>query len=304
MAWLDLKASGLKRQTFFWSKIAPSVQIFFGSLRAFFIYIILLIMCVMLFTMTSLDSIKTWFVMTVQDITAPIVHAMHNPFEKSHQNQKIDEILTSTQGNQSMQDEILGLKMQNDVLQRQNKQLKELLLFQETKPLKEVTTSVLAMPDADTFHYALIRISNATMAKHVGKDSAIVSSKGLVGRLVDKGNKVARVMLITHPLSRTPVRCNRNSMQAIAAGKGNAYLEITHLQTVPLQGENLSEQSLKVGDVLVTSGYGGVYPADLPVGRIVKVEPLASGGVKVRIKPFVEVHTLEVAAMLVGDGEP
>ena len=92
------------------------------------------------------------------------------------------------------------------------------------------------------------------------RSQAIVDATGLMGQLVRVGPWSAEVMLITDPEHAVPVEIVRNGLRTIAVGTGDA--DELHLPYVPVTAD------VKAGDVLVTSGLGGVFPAGVPVGVV------------------------------------
>ena len=91
------------------------------------------------------------------------------------------------------------------------------------------------------------------------RSQAVVDASGLLGQLVRVGPWSAEVMLLTDPDHAVPVAVARNGLRSIAVGNGNSS-ELT--LSVPVNAD------IKVGDVLVTSGLGGVFPAGVPVGVV------------------------------------
>ncbi len=92
------------------------------------------------------------------------------------------------------------------------------------------------------------------------RSQAIVDATGIMGQLVRVGPWSSEVMLITDPEAAVPVEIVRNGLRSIAVGTGDAAeLELPY---VPVTAD------VKVGDVLVSSGIGGVFPAGVPVGVI------------------------------------
>lgn len=87
---------------------------------------------------------------------------------------------------------------------------------------------------------------------------------GLIGRVLETGRWAARVLLITDGASAVPVRLPRNGMPAIAVGRGDGTIELRTLEV----GRN----PFRPGDVLVTSGVGGIFPPDVPVARVIRIE--------------------------------
>ena len=99
----------------------------------------------------------------------------------------------------------------------------------------------------------------------VGSDAGVkvgnpvMSENGLVGRIVGVSPKVSRVLLLTDVASRTPVMIDRTNARAILTGDGGGNPKLAYLRG-----------RTQAGDVLVTSGDGGMIPRGLPVGVAVQ----------------------------------
>ena len=85
---------------------------------------------------------------------------------------------------------------------------------------------------------------------------------GLVGRILEAGPDSARVLLLSDAESIVPVRRTRDGMPAIAAGRGDGLIEIRSV--------NASNVVFLPGDLLMTSGIGGIYPPNIPVARVIR----------------------------------
>ncbi len=90
------------------------------------------------------------------------------------------------------------------------------------------------------------------------------SPDGLIGRVIESGRWASRVLLITDASSNVPVRLVRDGTPAIAAGRGDGTIELRTLEV----GEN----PFRPRDVLVTSGIGGIFPPNVPVARVIRIE--------------------------------
>lgn len=89
----------------------------------------------------------------------------------------------------------------------------------------------------------------------------VLGPDGLIGRVVETGPAVARILLLTDPESLVPVRRTRDGLPAIAAGRGDGSVEIRSVTT---------NVRLSPGDVFVTTGTGGIYAPGSPVARVIR----------------------------------
>jgi rod shape-determining protein MreC len=132
---------------------------------------------------------------------------------------------------------------------------------------------------------------NRGAANGVFPAQAVLDDKGLIGQTTHVGPWSADVILITDPEHAVPVRVERTGLRTIAVGAGDA----SSLAMPYLPGN----ADIKTGDLLVTSGLGGVFPEGYPVARVTEVhrdavQPLA----QVRAKPLAHIDT-DTEVMLV-----
>lgn len=132
---------------------------------------------------------------------------------------------------------------------------------------------------------------NRGVANGVFKGQAVLDDKGLIGQTTHVGPWSAEVILLTDPEHAVPVRVERTGLRTIAVGAGDT----TSLALPYLPGN----ADIRSGDLLVTSGLGGVFPEGYPVARVTEVhrdavQPLA----QVRAAPLAHLDT-DTEVMLV-----
>ena len=91
-----------------------------------------------------------------------------------------------------------------------------------------------------------------------------LSPDGLVGRIIDAGALASRVLLVSDRSNIVPARLLRNGIPVIAQGRGDGTVEVRPLEV----GRN----PFKVGDLIITSGTGGLYPPLVPIARVVRLK--------------------------------
>ena len=118
-----------------------------------------------------------------------------------------------------------------------------------------------------SFEFSRVRqrlLVNRGGTNGVFKAQPVVTGDGVLGQVFRTGPFSSEIILITDPESMLPVHIVRSGVRTIALGTGHS----TSLE-LPYVPQNYD---VKVGDVLVTSGLGRVFPYGLPVARVTKVE--------------------------------
>lgn len=142
-------------------------------------------------------------------------------------------------------------------LQNENKQLRELLNSQRHFSYKRMITEVMSLR-SDPFSHQLLIDKGASDGVYVGQP--VINEEGVVGQVSQVGSTTSRVLLIVDASHGIPVRVQRNDIAAIVHGSGAwNKLNLPFVQ---------SNADLKEGDLLVTSGLGGRFPAGYPVATI------------------------------------
>jgi len=90
------------------------------------------------------------------------------------------------------------------------------------------------------------------------------AADGLVGRIIDTGALASRVLLVSDRANIVPARLLRGGIAVISQGRGDGTIDVRPLEV----GRN----PFKRGDIIITSGTGGLYPPLVPIARIVKLD--------------------------------
>jgi len=145
-------------------------------------------------------------------------------------------------------------------LETENARLRELLDSQARVGSRALVAEILAV-DLDPYRQRFNL--NRGLVDGVYEGQALIDAQGIVGQTVRVGPFTAEAVLITDADHALPVSVNRNGIRTIAYGTGDAG---------KLHLPNLTNNAdVEVGDLLVSSGLGGVFPAGYPVGRITEV---------------------------------
>jgi rod shape-determining protein MreC len=116
--------------------------------------------------------------------------------------------------------------------------------------------------DLDAFRERVLVDKGAGDGIYVGQ--AVLDSGGVFGQVARVGQLTSEVILVSDAAHAIPVQINRNGLRTIAVGTGETNrLKLPYLPT---------SADVIVGDLLVTSGLGGGFPAGYPVGTIAEVK--------------------------------
>lgn len=143
-------------------------------------------------------------------------------------------------------------------LQKENRDLRDLLRFKTEPGLAYISARVIA-DTGGAFARGLI--VTAGKLDGVREGMAAMTGDGLIGRVVEVGDWSSRVVLITDLNSRIPVTIAGSGERAILAGDNSTTPK---LQFLP------QDAVLSPGASVVTSGHGGVFPPNLPVGAVIE----------------------------------
>ena len=169
--------------------------------------------------------------------------------------EKENQALRSQQGERAQQ------LQQAQLLAAENAQLRNLLGAEQRVPVKSLMSEILY--DARD-QFARKVIMNRGSRHGVATGQPVIDDAGIVGQVTRVFPFTSEVTLLTDKDQAIPVQVLRNGLRSVAYGRGQSgYLDLRFMS---------SNADIKKGDVLVTSGIDGVYPAGLSVAKVVQVE--------------------------------
>ncbi|MGE4352016.1 MAG: rod shape-determining protein MreC [Bdellovibrionales bacterium] len=211
------------------------------------------------------------------DGLAPILDVLSRPMAM------VDTMTTRIQSYRSLLAENEQLRHTNEnmvrwqnavlALQNENKELRSLLHYKAEPSASYISARVIADTGSS---YVRSFIVTAGRVDGVREGMAAMTGEGLIGRVVEVGDWTSRLILITDMNSRIPVTLIGTGDHAILAGDNDAQPTLLYLP---------QDADVRVGMRVMTSGHGGVFPPNIPVGIVsainhgmVHVSPVAAFG--------------------------
>ena len=167
-------------------------------------------------------------------------------------------------------------------MKRERARLESLVGLKEKSFRQGLAARVIAR---DLSHWSHFIVINKGARDGVRKNTILVHPDGLVGKVVASGADSARAILLIDAKSRVSAMNQRTRDTGLLEGTGSPTLKMTYLDR---------EANVQVGDVVISSGLGGIYPKGIPIGKVEVVggekHPI---GLYALVKPFVSFSKLE-----------
>ena len=211
---------------------------------------------------------------SITDAVVPVLAVVASPLETVREaNAWVSEMITLRAENTRLRNENLQLAKWQSVareMETENIALRNMLHVVPQQKHSYITVRIVSDLSGPFAHAALINGGTETGIK---QDQAVITAEGLIGRVVEAGNSSARVLLLTDINSRVPVITEKSREKSIMIGRGHELPSLSYLAAA---------SQVIVGERVITSGDGGVFPAGIPVGVVtgtegsVRVKPLAN----------------------------
>jgi rod shape-determining protein MreC len=144
---------------------------------------------------------------------------------------------------------------------QENQQLKAVLELREHERSTVAVGRVVGSSFSSPRRFAIL---SAGTSDGVRIGMPVRSPEGLIGRIIDAGALASRVLLVSDRANIVPARLLRSGIPVIAQGRGDGTIDVRPLEV----GRN----PFKRGDIIITSGTGGLYPPLVPIGRVVRLD--------------------------------
>ena len=210
----------------------------------------------------------------------------------------VQDILTVHQQNQLLRSEVEQLRVQNvqaNEYAAENIRLRELLGYTQSARQFDLVMARVIGREPTTWTRMIV-IDRGTQ-HGVQKNMAVITARGLVGTVTDAGPISSKVQLILDPRSAAGALVQRSRVAGVVKGTPDDAMH-PRMVNVP------KSQDMAVGDIVVTSGFGGIYPKGIMVGTVSAVKNDSGGLLHYAvIEPATDFQRLEDVAVIVASRE-
>jgi rod shape-determining protein MreC len=189
----------------------------------------------------------------------------------------------------SKADYYISLKKENERLRKNNFVLSlELYRLEEAREQNRRLTSLLEFASRSSIHFIACRIVSGGLGERanvfiidkgkvhgVQTNMPVLVPEGLVGKIIEADSRRSMVQLYTHQDFRISAMASGKAERGIAGSASGGQL---YLFNIPLR------TSIVTGDLIVSSGMGGIFPKGIPIGKVEDIEREKEMGIKLRAR--------------------
>jgi rod shape-determining protein MreC len=195
------------------------------------------------------------------------------------------DLLSVREDNERLRAELQKCRLQcykNREALATNIKLRRLLDFRESSGLPMISARIIGKDPSVWFRSVVV---DRGSGDGIDKGMAVVNGDGVVGQVFSVSPNYAKVLLAIAPSSAIDVLLQKSRVRGILRGNGTSIYRLDYVLKTALVTE---------GDFVVTAGYGGVFPAGMPVGVVSKVIKNRRGMfLEIEVTPVVDYLTIE-----------
>ena len=269
----------------------------FARRRRYLVFVVACLVALGLLTNQMRSSEKRrigWVGMAIEGAIAPIATGLSRISDVVDREWAfVTEIGRLRTENARLTTEVARLREENAQLHeaaQETGRLRSLLAFR-AQPYHTLAARVIGRDPSHWFNTMLVDRGGAD---GVRRNDPVVTSEGLVGRVIETSGSWARVLLILDPRSAVGVLVGRSRDAGVAEGQGQPILHVKYLSR---------DAEIQPGDQVVTAGLGEIFPRGLPLGAVVGVSR-TEGDLfqEALVRPGADLNHLEEMLILVNGG--
>ena len=225
------------------------------------VFIFILFLCAFLFILLSkVDSpVVDKAYHFVINITGPIMQVVELPSRFIHRIYTyfydISHIYADNRALRVENKQMMMLQNKVRTLEVENQLLERLLNYVPPQDATFMSAKIIAESGDSFTHTLLVYVGDEA----VKKGQIVLGDESVIGRIDAVSGKYAKVILVTDINSKIPVVVERTRVRGILSGNNTALPQLMFTR---------STSDIQEGDVIVTSGVGGMFPSGLPIGFV------------------------------------
>lgn len=193
---------------------------------------------------------------------------------------------------ESLVDQLMIENVRLKEVQAQNEDLRKKLDFAETHPQYTIKAAEVRgrVIGSEPSNFMSVLIIDVGKRHGIRKDMPVITERGLVGRIHSVGTNWAKVLLIIDPSSSVAALVQSSRAPGLVSGQLEGELV---MDLIP------PEESIAVGDVVLTSGMGGKYPKSLVIGQVTEAQQRDIDAFQhAVVRPSVDFENLETVMVI------
>jgi len=196
--------------------------------------------------------------------------------------------------NRRLRDEAQRLRVESlrvSEVDEENRRLRRLLQLKEALPLETLSGEIIGREWGGWVRSLIV---NRGRSSHVVRLTAVIGPDGLIGRIVDVRSGSSVVQVLTDPASTIGAHVVRTRTPGIIEGEARGTIRFKYMAR--------DGAGMQVGDMVVTSGLGGLFPRGIPIGHVRSIDDRGSALFHyAQITPAVDFARIDEVLLLTGD---
>lgn len=269
---------------------------FFSNKRLMFLLLSVIILVAMIGYSLRDDRTSSWPEKFISDTTGLFQNIFHTPAQFiAGFFENVNDLRNTYKENERLRsklDEQTQYETRIQQLEIENQELKEEIGRKETlEDYTSIPATMIARNPEMWYNRIFI---NKGSNQGVEKNMAVITSKGLIGKIISVDNFKSTVQLLSDPDRRNLVAAQvieKDSAKLVVYGLIRGYDREKKALMFEIEPEDNKE--IKKGDIVQTSGTGGVMPPNLPIGEVIDVQPDSYGLIKIAyVKPAADFYDI------------
>ena len=173
----------------------------------------------------------------------------------------------------------------------ENDRLRRLLGLQERMPLATVSAQIIAREWGGWVRSLTV---DRGRGDNIARLTAVIAPEGLIGRVIEVRAGASIIQVLTDPTSTVGAHVVRTRTSGIVEGEPRGTMRLKYMAR--------EGGGIQVGDLIVTSGAGGVFPRGIPVGRVRAIDDRGSALFHyAALTPVIDFARVDEVLLLTGD---